>query len=133
MTEELGSGVAGLDERLDAVESLFLLLTCSGPQRAALRSVLRCIVTLCHLQRSLCPRFVQLIATCLIDNTAGQGFYDALFIIESDQLQMCCYFTIFKSKTDKYKLFLHRKSLVNRFIKVLCLKFLTNGYKKHSR
>lgn len=96
MTEELGNGVAGLDERLDAVESLFLLLTCTGPQRAALRSVLRCIVTLCHLQHSLCPRFVQLIATCLIDNTAGQGSYDALFTIDSDQLQMFWCFTIFK-------------------------------------
>ncbi|XP_054272876.1 integrator complex subunit 7-like [Macrosteles quadrilineatus] len=67
-TEELAS--AGLDERLDAVESLFLLLACTGTEAAAMRSVLRCIVNLCNVQKNLCPRFVQLIATCLVEDTA---------------------------------------------------------------
>lgn len=70
--EDLGS--VGLEERLDAVDSLFLLLaaTCSASQSDTMRSVLRCVVSLCNVQKKLCPRFVQLIATCLMESNNGK-------------------------------------------------------------
>lgn len=69
-TEEVGNLL--VEGCLDAVESLFLLLVCSDAQTNTLRSVLRCVISLCHVQKQLCPRFVQLIATCLVDDSAGR-------------------------------------------------------------
>uniref|UniRef100_A0A1B6DJT3 Integrator complex subunit 7 n=1 Tax=Clastoptera arizonana TaxID=38151 RepID=A0A1B6DJT3_9HEMI len=57
-----------VEDCVDKVESLFLFIayTCEG-QESVLRSILHCSVGLCKVQQHLCPRFVQLIATCLVE------------------------------------------------------------------
>ncbi|XP_069697826.1 integrator complex subunit 7 [Periplaneta americana] len=64
--------VNGVSETVDTVESLFLLVTCDSGQEHnyELKVCLRCAVSLCHVHRDLCPRFVDLIGTRLM-GTSG--------------------------------------------------------------
>ncbi|XP_075234505.1 integrator complex subunit 7-like [Lycorma delicatula] len=70
-TEEIP--VPDIDEFIAMVESLFLMVACTEETDAGdgvLKVCLQCAVSLCQCHRPLCPRFVDLIATCLIDSAA---------------------------------------------------------------
>ncbi|RZF40032.1 hypothetical protein LSTR_LSTR002435 [Laodelphax striatellus] len=64
--------IVDVDGYIVMVESLFLAVTAANEDEfseSALRVCLKCAVNLCQCHRPLCPRFVHLIGSCLIEST----------------------------------------------------------------